>query len=279
MGEFVRLEVADGVGTIRRGPAEDERPQHPGPAGDRRGGGRGRASATTSRRSCSTAASGSSRPAPTSRRWPSMSHADMVAALGRAPGRDERGRRASRSRSSPRSPATRSAAAASSRCAPTSGSPPTTPTLGQPEVLLGVIPGMGGTQRLTRLVGPSKAKDLIFTGRFVKADEALAIGLVDRVVPADRGVRRGAGLGRAVRRRRVVRAPAGQADHRRRPRRRPRPRAGARAAAVRRALRHRGPHDRDGLVRRERAGQGEVHRALTGTGHTSPGWWADLSEI
>jgi enoyl-CoA hydratase/carnithine racemase len=57
-------------------------------------------------------------------------------------------------------------------------------TLGQPEILLGVIPGAGGTQRLTRLVGPSKAKDLIFTGRFVKADEALAIGLVDRLVPA-----------------------------------------------------------------------------------------------
>ncbi|WP_104105888.1 enoyl-CoA hydratase-related protein [Nocardioides sp. 616] len=57
--------------------------------------------------------------------------------------------------------------------------------LGQPEVLLGIIPGAGGTQRLARLVGPSKAKDLIFTGRFVKADEALAIGLVDRVVPAD----------------------------------------------------------------------------------------------
>ncbi|WP_326699938.1 enoyl-CoA hydratase-related protein [Streptomyces sp. NBC_01754] len=56
--------------------------------------------------------------------------------------------------------------------------------LGQPEILLGLIPGAGGTQRLARLVGPSKAKDLIFTGRQVRAEEALAIGLVDRVVPA-----------------------------------------------------------------------------------------------
>ena len=52
-------------------------------------------------------------------------------------------------------------------------------------MLLGIIPGAGGTQRLTRLVGTAKAKDIIFTGRFVKADEALRIGMVDRVVPAD----------------------------------------------------------------------------------------------
>jgi enoyl-CoA hydratase/carnithine racemase len=55
--------------------------------------------------------------------------------------------------------------------------------IGQPEILLGIIPGAGGTQRLTRLVGPAKAKDLVFTGRHVGAEEALEIGLVDAVVP------------------------------------------------------------------------------------------------
>ncbi|GAA2573282.1 enoyl-CoA hydratase-related protein [Actinomadura fulvescens] len=55
--------------------------------------------------------------------------------------------------------------------------------LGQPEIQLGIIPGAGGTQRLARLVGPARAKDLVFSGRHVKADEALSIGLVDRIVP------------------------------------------------------------------------------------------------
>jgi enoyl-CoA hydratase/carnithine racemase len=56
--------------------------------------------------------------------------------------------------------------------------------LGQPEVLLGLIPGAGGTQRLPRLIGPSRAKDLIFSGRMVAAAEASTLGLVDQVVPA-----------------------------------------------------------------------------------------------
>jgi enoyl-CoA hydratase/carnithine racemase len=55
--------------------------------------------------------------------------------------------------------------------------------LGQPEILLGVIPGAGGTQRLPRLIGPAKAKDLVFSGRMVTAAEALELGLVDQVVP------------------------------------------------------------------------------------------------
>jgi len=55
--------------------------------------------------------------------------------------------------------------------------------LGQPEILLGIIPGAGGTQRLPRLVGPARAKDLVFSGRMVTAAEALQIGLVDQVVP------------------------------------------------------------------------------------------------
>jgi enoyl-CoA hydratase/carnithine racemase len=56
--------------------------------------------------------------------------------------------------------------------------------LGQPEINLGIIPGAGGTQRLARLIGPAKAKDLCMSGRFVDAEEALRIGLVDKVVPA-----------------------------------------------------------------------------------------------
>ena len=57
-------------------------------------------------------------------------------------------------------------------------------TFGQPEVKLGIMPGAGGTQRLPRLVGLARAREIIYSGRHVAADEALAIGLADRVLPA-----------------------------------------------------------------------------------------------
>ena len=69
---------------------------------------------------------------------------------------------------------------------------------GQPEISLGIIPGFGGTQRLARLVGPSKAREIILTGDMVTAQEALRIGLVDRVVPDGELLRQALGLAKKI---------------------------------------------------------------------------------
>ena len=199
MAEFVRLEVADGVGTIRV-----DRPKmnalsiqvqrEIGAAAVEAGGARRRARPWWSTAGERTFAAGAD-----VKEMADMSHADMVAA---SAGLQEEMRKVAAIPKPVVAAVTGYALGGGCElalCADVRFAADDA-TLGQPEVLLGVIPGMGGTQRLSRLVGPSRAKDLIFTGRFVKADEALALGMVDRVVPADRGVRRGAGLGRPVRR-------------------------------------------------------------------------------
>jgi len=70
--------------------------------------------------------------------------------------------------------------------------------LGQPEINLGIIPGFGGTQRLPRLVGASKARELILTGDMITAQEAFRIGLVDRVVPDGELLRQALGLAKKL---------------------------------------------------------------------------------
>ena len=70
--------------------------------------------------------------------------------------------------------------------------------LGQPEVSLGIIPGAGATYRLPRLIGLGRAKELVYTGRIIGGEEALAIGLVNRVVPDDEVLEAAHGLAREV---------------------------------------------------------------------------------
>ncbi|GAA2123596.1 enoyl-CoA hydratase/isomerase family protein [Nocardioides bigeumensis] len=179
-GEFVRLEVADGVGTIRvdrpKMNALSIQVQQEIGAAATEASGRDDVKAVVLYGGERTFAAGAD-----VKEMAGMSHADMVAA---SAGLQAEMRKVARIPKPVVAAVTGYALGGGCELALTADVrfAADDATLGQPESLLGLIPGMGGTQRLSRLIGPSRAKDLIFTGRFVKADEALALGMVDRVV-------------------------------------------------------------------------------------------------
>ena len=131
---------------------------------------------------------------------------------------------------------------------------------GQPEVNLGIVPGFGGTQRLTRLVGKGMAVELCTTGRQVKADEALRIGLANHVVAPGRAAREGAGARRPDRAEGAGGGQAREAPDPARPGHGPRQRQRVRGRRVRRGVRHRRPAGRHGRLPRE--AQARVQGAL-----------------
>ncbi len=137
---------------------------------------------------------------------------------------------------------------------------------GQPEILLGIIPGGGGTQRLPRLVGPARAKEMMITGRQVKAEEALRIGLADEIVAHEFVNERALALATEVARGALAGASAHQAGRRRRPRLERAGGAGAGTRPVRRGVPHGRQPDRRGQLPRRRPRKGQLHRAVSPVG-------------